>query len=276
MAELRRFAAETSRQRVRDYLTVEVRKIETELIHLQEVVAKSNDERTAAAATTTPSPPTDRRYQVELTQFAFDESDRFVKLFVTVPDVHKCSEEAVTVAFAENSFCLLVTNLNNRDYKMQTTALVGKIDPAKSYRKIKTNMVAIYAKKAEGNFIFICKNLNINKKKCVRFIILEVKWSALTQSEKLLKEMSIASISSDLKDTDDVDDKDPSAGLMKVMKKMYDSGDSEMKRMLTKAWVEGQEKQRSPDDAMPGMNGMPGIGAKGGFPGFGKMPGMDL
>lgn len=168
MAELRRFAAETSRQRVRDYLTVEVRKIETELIHLQEVVAKSNDEqqRTAAAATTTPSPPTDRRYQVELTQFAFDESDRFVKLFVTVPDVHKCSEEAVTVAFAENSFCLLVTNLNNRDYKMQTTALVGKIDPAKSYRKIKTNMVAIYAKKAEGNLIFIRKILNINKKMC--------------------------------------------------------------------------------------------------------------
>lgn len=118
----------------------------------------------------------------------------------------------------------------------------------------------------------------------------ETKWSALTQSEKLLKEMSIASISDGLKDQDnDVDDKDPSAGLMKVMKKMYDSGDTEMKRMLNKAWVEGQEKKRSVDDAMPGMDGMPGIGAggkggfpgfgaggKGGFPGFGSMPDMDL
>lgn len=41
------------------------------------------------------------------------------------------------------------------------------------------------------------------------------------------------------------DDKDPTSGLMKVMKKMYDSGDSEMKRMITKAWVEGEEKKRA-------------------------------
>lgn len=33
-------------------------------------------------------------------------------------------------------------------------------------------------------------------------------------------------------------------GLMKVMKQMYDSGDSEMKRNIAKAWTEGQEKTR--------------------------------
>lgn len=38
-------------------------------------------------------------------------------------------------------------------------------------------------------------------------------------------------------------DSDPSAGLMNIMKKMYESGDDDMKRMIAKAWTEGQEKK---------------------------------
>lgn len=37
---------------------------------------------------------------------------------------------------------------------------------------------------------------------------------------------------------------DPMGGLMSIMKKMYDTGDSELKRTISKAWVEGQEKSR--------------------------------
>lgn len=64
--------------------------------------------------------------------------------------VQNASEEAVTVDFTENSFCLKVKDLNNRDYKLETTKLVAAIDPSKSYRKIKSNLVAIYAKKVVG------------------------------------------------------------------------------------------------------------------------------
>ena len=38
-------------------------------------------------------------------------------------------------------------------------------------------------------------------------------------------------------------EEDPSAGLMKLMKQMYDEGDDEMKRNITKAWHESQEKR---------------------------------
>lgn len=50
------------------------------------------------------------------------------------------------------------------------------------------------------------------------------------------------------KDTDFGANKDdPSAGLMKVMQSMYEKGDPETKRMIAKAWSEGQQKSMNPD-----------------------------
>lgn len=50
------------------------------------------------------------------------------------------------------------------------------------------------------------------------------------------------------KDTDFASNKDdPGAGLMKVMQSMYEKGDPETKRMIVKAWSEGQQKSMNPD-----------------------------
>ena len=44
----------------------------------------------------------------------------------------------------------------------------------------------------------------------------------------------------------DIDDtKDPSESLMGLLKQMYDDGDDEMKRTLSKAWYESREKKGS-------------------------------
>lgn len=88
------------------------------------------------------------RYESELTQYAFDQSDKFVKLFVTLSGVEKCPEENVTVDFTANSLVLAVRDLNNRDYKLQINNLLEPIDVDKSYRKLKTGMVVVYAKKS--------------------------------------------------------------------------------------------------------------------------------
>lgn len=51
---------------------------------------------------------------------------------------------------------------------------------------------------------------------------------------------------SSLADTDldtDGDKGDPTAGLMNMMRKMYETGDPEMKKMIAKAWTEGQENK---------------------------------
>lgn len=66
------------------------------------------------------------------------------------------------------------------------------------------------------------------------------KWSHLTSTEKRLADLKgTASGKMDLGDKDD-----PSAGLMNIMKSMYESGDSDTKRMIAKAWTEGQQKQQ--------------------------------
>lgn len=39
------------------------------------------------------------------------------------------------------------------------------------------------------------------------------------------------------------DPKDPTSGLMKIMQKMYQSGDTQTKQMIGKAWAEGEEKR---------------------------------
>ena len=38
-------------------------------------------------------------------------------------------------------------------------------------------------------------------------------------------------------------EEDPSTSIMKMMKQMYDDGDDEMKRTISKAWTESREKQ---------------------------------
>lgn len=101
----------------------------------------------AASATTTTPASSKLRYEAELSQYAFDQSDKFVKLFVTLNGVETCPEENVTVDFSANSLVLTVKDLNNRDYKLQINNLLEPIDVTKSYRKLKTGMVVVYAKK---------------------------------------------------------------------------------------------------------------------------------
>jgi calcyclin binding protein len=49
---------------------------------------------------------------------------------------------------------------------------------------------------------------------------------------------------------------DPQEGLMSMMKKMYEEGDDEMKRTISKAFTESREKQGADGMGIPGMPGM--------------------
>lgn len=66
----------------------------------------------------------------------------------------------------------------------------------------------------------------------------EENWSHVTQYEKK------ASDSKKLVPDKPDESIDPSESLMSMMKKMYDQGDDEMKRIIAKAWTEGQEKKQ--------------------------------
>ena len=68
-------------------------------------------------------------------------------------------------------------------------------------------------------------------------------------------------------------EEDPSSSIMKLMKKMYDEGDDEMKRTLSKSWYEAQNKKGDGYGGMGGMGGMGGLGGMGGMGGLGGMMG---
>jgi calcyclin binding protein len=72
------------------------------------------------------------------------------------------------------------------------------------------------------------------------FIIAGSNWQYMTITEKRIKDMK----NDDMVDhTEGADASDPGAGLMNLMKKMYQSGDSDMKKVIAKAWTEAQDKR---------------------------------
>lgn len=154
------------------------------------------------------------RYLHELTDYGWDQSPKFIKLFITLPGVQNCAEEAVTVNYTEHSLQLHVSDLNGKDFGLSVNNLLYGIDVEKSYRKLKTDMVAIYLKKVdEGQ-----------------------NWDVLTSIQKRLKQKQDSELS---KDSDN-----PEGALVNIMKKMYNSGDSKTKQLIAKAWTESQDKAR--------------------------------
>lgn len=153
------------------------------------------------------------RYFSELTEYGWDQSDKFVKLFITLGGVQNLDESAVETKFTDRSLNVHVSNLHGKDYGLVINNFLEPIDVVKSYRKIKTGMIAIYLKKVnEGHH-----------------------WSCLTSIQKRLKDQQ----DSELKSSDS---DNPSDALVNIMKKMYQTGDSKTKQMIAKAWTESQEK----------------------------------
>ncbi|XP_058824264.1 calcyclin-binding protein [Topomyia yanbarensis] len=216
LEELRRLAEDATRTRVQQILSIEIRKLETDIQHRKSLLASNETPHSSEVAKPPASLPGDcKRYHVELKEYAWDQSDKFIKIFVTVNDVQQVPEENVNVEFTDNSFNLFIGNLNNKDYTFVVKHLLNEIDPVKSYRKIKSDMVAIYLAKTKPT-----------------------KWAHLTVTAKRLQDLKDERLSKDTKSAED-----PTGGLMKIMQQLYDSGDAETKQMINKAWHESQHKK---------------------------------
>ncbi|XP_053247204.1 calcyclin-binding protein isoform X1 [Podarcis raffonei] len=204
--EVKELLKKASRKRVHDVLLSEKNKIEREIKNQlpSKIKAETSEEERP--------PPTG--YTVKINNYAWDQSDKFLKIYITLSGVQHLPAENVKVHFTERSFDLLVKNLNNKNYTMTFNNLLKPISVESSSWKIKTDMILILCRKKQ-----------------------EEKWECLTQVEKETKEKEKAAY----------DTSDPSEGLMNLLKKMYAEGDDEMKRSINKAWVESREKQVKDD-----------------------------
>ena len=158
----------------------------------------------------TPKLPT----RVDIKEYAFDESEKYVKLFIPF-DASQLQDQDVQLQLSDDSFSLVI-HTANKSHQFIVTSLLRKINCEKSYKKIKSDMVSVYLKKVKDGET----------------------WGCLTTTEKRLKDSKTKMFDKN------EEEGDPGSQLMNMMKKMYESGDSEMKRTIAKAWTEGQNKQK--------------------------------
>lgn len=155
-----------------------------------------------------------QRYYKEITTYAWDQSDKFMKLYVTLKGVQTLDKELVKTEYTTKSFSLRVENLDGSNYVCRVAGLWGSIIPDKCHHKVKTDTVLLMLKKEEDSKT----------------------WPYLTEREDKKKT------------TPKIDEKkDPSEGLMDLLKQMYEEGDDEMKRTIAKSWCESRGKQGGMD-----------------------------
>ncbi|XP_014437169.1 calcyclin-binding protein isoform X2 [Pelodiscus sinensis] len=146
-----------TRKRVYDILIAEKYKLEMEIKNLPAIKIKEE-------AMEEEKPPT-VGYTVKINSYGWDQSDKFVKIYITLNGVQQLPAENVQVHFTERSFDLLVKNLNGKNYSMTFNNLLKPISVEGSSRKIKTDMILVLCKKKQDE-----------------------KWDCLTQVEKESKE----------------------------------------------------------------------------------------
>lgn len=194
------------RSRVQDVLKQEQTKLGKELSakrQQKEQQAKRDADPTSAS----------RTYTVKINNYGWDQSEKFVKIYITLKGVHKIAAEKVEASFTERGFVVLVKDLDGKNHQMTINNLLLPINAQESCTKVKTDMVLVMCKKKAPQ-----------------------KWECLTQVEKRSKDK-------DKPNVDPSESTDPNDGLMSMLKKIYSDGDDEMKRTINKAWSESQEKK---------------------------------
>jgi len=219
VAELRGLLEAAKRPKVKDLLTINLRKLETDLTGLKEQQAKEASSRVDGKGEAKPAVPLNpsKRILKQLKDYSWDQSDKFVKVYLTnLKGVASLSNDRIQVDFTEQSVTVRVEDLEGKDYSFSIKQTAHGITPASSHFKVKTDYLLLFLAKAKQGDT----------------------WKHITHAEKAAAEAKAKAIEPKADAN-----KDPSAGLMDMMRKMYDEGDDEMKRTIAKAWTEGQDKK---------------------------------
>ncbi|XP_012372824.1 calcyclin-binding protein-like [Octodon degus] len=219
LEEVKALLEKAPRKRVRDTLTVEKSKIETEIKNKMQQKSQKKPELLDNENPAAVVAPITTGYTVKISNYGWDQSEKFVKIYMTLAGVHQVPAESVQVHFTERSFDVLVKNLNGKNYSMIVNNLLKPVSVEGSSKKVKTDTVLILCRKKAEN----------------------IRWEYLTQVEKECKEKEKPSYDAET---------DPSEGLMNVLKKIYEDGDDDMKPTINKAWADSREKQAKGDSEL--------------------------
>ncbi|OQR75795.1 calcyclin-binding protein-like [Tropilaelaps mercedesae] len=216
--ELQSLFKQATRQKVKDLLAIDIRKMETIVISLKETEDKKQKE-SGDTKTAEPKPrTTDSLPVVRMRDYGWDQSDKFVKFYLTMPGVQDLDENAVTLTTTPSSLSLQAC-FPDKTQIFSVDHLLKEISTDKSYHKVKSDRVVIFLKKAKEN----------------------EKWTFVTMTEQQIKDASEAKKMERM--TDDISSDDPSAGIMNIMKRIYQDGDDNTKRGIAQAWMKAQDQR---------------------------------
>lgn len=210
--EIRQFISTSSRPRVKEVLQRELLSVEQEislLVH-QKSSHTAEEQKAEAAAEAKPQKPS--LYTKAITQYGWDQSDKFVKIYITLPGVETLPKEKITSMFTSQSVNVVVHELDGKNHQFKIIKLCHNIVAGESYVKVKS-----------GNMVVMMKKEKIKGH-----------WDDVAHKQSKPQ----PGMKSGLDDKD----QDPQAAVMDLMKKMYDEGDDEMKRTINKAWNESMSK----------------------------------
>ncbi|OHT08973.1 hypothetical protein TRFO_22309 [Tritrichomonas foetus] len=177
--------------------------------------AKFPESEPATPAPAQPAKPK-RNYQA-LDSYAFSDSSEVAKIILT--KIEGLTEAEIEFEPTERGFqiCIIREKQKLPNLKLTVNPLYKKIKPSESTYRIRNQTLTI----------------SLAKKKTSSWM--KLKKTALDKKPK----------------TSPADDKsakeDPNGALMNMMKKMYDEGDDEMKRTISKAMWEAQHKKPEDD-----------------------------
>ncbi|UJR17746.1 hypothetical protein I4U23_004644 [Adineta vaga] len=211
--ELKRLIEQTTQPRIIQMLGVHQQKLEKELTQLQEKLQKQQQQAAVKAAeqksNTLPNPT--HSYTKDITVYAWDQSDKFVKVYVQNLDgVGDLPESQIQCSFEKNGFYLQIQNLKNINYSLKRVHLLHDIQPDQSTFKVKKDMVILSLRKVES------KN-----------------WGSLLKEEKKSALEALPKLDR-LRGSNE--------GFMDAVEEMYENGDDATKRAIAKAWVQSREK----------------------------------
>lgn len=131
---MKKFLSEASFDRTKEVLRREIIKVEAEISATKAKLASSE-------------PAKVKRVNVQLHEHAFDQSDKFVKIYIPFSG-GAIKDENVTAQFTENSFKIFI-EADDKNYEFIVNNLLKAIDVGKSYKKTKPDMVSVYMKKVK-------------------------------------------------------------------------------------------------------------------------------
>jgi len=209
-------------------LSIELRRIETKLADLLEK-EKEGSEKSQNSTAPSCTNGTSRAYDVNVKNYSWDQSDKFVKIYITgLNGVNELAKNAFEFVVGESSLHFKISSFQGKNIIFNIKETPYKISAESSSFKAKSDMVVMLLAKAEKG----------------------VKWSHLKKSDQAADNKP--------KFTPKADDPsaDPSANLMTMMKQMYEDGDDDMKRTIAKAWTESRDKQSGEMDNLGQLGGL--------------------